>query len=101
VVLESLGSSALERFQRALEEKAGWFGSTLLTPCVVARNARTIAVAMEGALAGDAGIVLVAGTTAMDPLDPAFEAIRLLGGRLERVGVPAHPWKPALAGADQ
>jgi len=91
VVLESLGSSALERFQRALEEKAGWFGSTLLTPCVVARNARTIAVAMEGALAGDAGIVLVAGTTAMDPLDPAFEAIRLLGGRLERVGVPAHP----------
>ena len=91
VVLESLGSSALERFQRALEEKAGWFGSTLLAPCVVARNARTIAVAMEGALAGDAGIVLVAGTTAMDPLDPAFEAIRLLGGRLERVGVPAHP----------
>ena len=91
VVLESLGSSALERFRRALEEKAGWFGSSLLEPCVVARNARSIAAAMEGALTGGAGVVMVAGTTAMDPLDPAFEAVRLLNGRLERVGVPAHP----------
>ena len=90
VVLETLGSAALERFRRALEEKAGWFGSSLLEPCVVARNARSIAAAMEGAMAGT-GLVIVAGTTAMDPLDPAFEAVHLLGGRLERVGVPAHP----------
>ena len=91
VVLESLGSSALERFRRALEEKAGWFGSLVLEPCVVARNARSIAAAMEGVVAGGAGIILVAGTMAMDPLDPAFEAVHLLKGRLERVGVPAHP----------
>lgn len=91
VVLESLGSSALERFRRGLDEKASWFGSSLLEPCVVARQARTIAAAMGGALAAGAGIVLVAGTTAMDPLDPAFDAVRLLNGRLERVGVPAHP----------
>jgi hypothetical protein len=91
VVLESLGSSALERFRRALEEKAGWFGSSLLEPCVVARHARSIAAAMEGAVTGGADVVIVAGTTAMDPLDPAFEAVRLLKGRLERVGVPAHP----------
>lgn len=90
VVLESLGSAALERFRRALEEKAGWFGSSLLEPCVVARNARSIAAALESGVAG-AGFVIVAGTTAMDPLDPAFEAVHLLGGRLERVGVPAHP----------
>jgi len=91
VVLESLGSSALERFRRALEEKAGWFGSSLLELCVVARNARSIAAALDGAVATGAGFVVVAGTTAMDPLDPAFEATRLLGGRLERIGVPAHP----------
>lgn len=90
VVLETLGSAALERFRRALEEKAGWFGSSLLEPCVVARNARSIAAAMEGAMAGT-GLVIVAGTTAMDPLDPAFDAVHLLGGHLERVGVPAHP----------
>jgi molybdopterin biosynthesis enzyme len=91
VVLESLGSSALERFRRALEEKASWFGSSLLEPCVVARNARSIAAAMDGVVAAGAGIVLVAGTMAMDPLDPSFEAVHLLKGRLERVGVPAHP----------
>jgi molybdopterin biosynthesis enzyme len=91
VVLETLGSSALERFRRALEEKAGWFGSSLLEPCVVARNARSVAAAMDGVVAGGASLLLVAGTAAMDPLDPAFEAIHLLHGHVERVGVPAHP----------
>lgn len=91
VVLESLGSSALERFRRALQEKAAWFGSSVLEPCVVARHSRSIAAALEGAVTGGADVVTVAGTTAMDPLDPAFEAVRLLNGRLERVGVPAHP----------
>ena len=91
VVLETLGSAALDRFRRALDEKAGWFGSSLLELCVVARNARSVAAAMEGAVNAGAGVVLVAGSAAMDPLDPAFEAIRLLRGRVERVGVPAHP----------
>ncbi len=91
VVLESLGSSALERFRRALDEKASWFGSSLLEPCVTARNARAVAAAMEGVVSAGGGVVLVAGTNAMDPLDPAFEAVRQLRGRIERVGVPAHP----------
>jgi hypothetical protein len=91
IVLESLGSSAFERFRGALDEKAAWFGSSLLEPCVVGRNARSVAAAFDGVLAGGAGAVLVAGTAAMDPLDPAFEAVRLLKGRVERVGVPAHP----------
>ena len=91
VVLESLGSSAFARFRAAIDEKAAWFGSSVLEPCEVGRTARSVAAAYEGVLAGGAGLVLVAGTAAMDPLDPAFEALRLLGGRLERVGVPAHP----------
>jgi molybdenum cofactor cytidylyltransferase len=91
VVQESLGSSALERFRRALEEKAAWLGASLLEPCVVARSPQSVAAAMQGALDGGARVVVVAGTMAMDPLDPAFDAIRLLRGRIERVGVPAHP----------
>jgi hypothetical protein len=91
VVLESLGSSALERFRRALEEKTGWFGSRLLEPCVVAGTARGVAAAIDGLLQGGARVLLVAGSAAMDPLDPTFDAIRQLGGTLERVGVPSHP----------
>ena len=33
----------------------------------------------------------MAGTRAMDPLDPAFVALDRLGAPLERYGVPAHP----------
>jgi molybdenum cofactor cytidylyltransferase len=91
VVQESLGASALDRFRRALDEKAAWFGSTLLEPCVVARDGRAIGAALDGVLGAGAGLIAVAGTMAMDPLDPAFEAIRVLGGSVERVGVPAHP----------
>ena len=91
VVLETLGSSALERFRRALDEKASWFGSSMLEPCVTARQARAVAAAMDGVIATGANVVLVAGTNAMDPLDPAFEAVRQLRGRVERIGVPAHP----------
>ncbi len=91
VVQESLGSSALERFRRALEEKAAWLGASLLEPCVVARTPPSVAAAMRGAMDAGAVVVVVAGTMAMDPLDPAFEAIRLLHGQIERVGVPAHP----------
>jgi molybdenum cofactor cytidylyltransferase len=91
VVMESLGSSALERFQRALDEKAAWFGSSVLPHCAAVRNTRSVLAAMEGLLALRADLLLVAGTQAMDPLDPAFEAVRALGGQIERVGVPAHP----------
>ena len=51
IVQESLGSSALDRFRRALEEKAAWFGSLVLEPCVVARSTRAIATALEGVAA--------------------------------------------------
>jgi molybdenum cofactor cytidylyltransferase len=91
VVMESLGSSALERFRRALDEKAAWFGSSVLPHCAATRSTRSVLAALEGLLALDADLVLVAGTQAMDPLDPAFEAVRRLGGQIERVGVPAHP----------
>lgn len=91
VVLESLGSAPLERFRRALHEKAAWFGSSLLEPCLVTRTPRSVAAALEGCLSAGGEVLLIAGTAAMDPLDPAFEAVRLLGGTIERVGVPAHP----------
>lgn len=91
VVMETLGSSALDRFRRALDEKAAWFGSSVLPHCAAVRNTRSVLAAIEGLLGLGADIVLVAGSQAMDPLDPAFEAVRALGGRLERVGVPAHP----------
>jgi hypothetical protein len=91
VVMETLGSSALDRFRRALDEKAAWFGSSLLPHCTAVRSTRSVMAALEGLLGLGADVLLVAGSQAMDPLDPAFEAVRALEGSVERVGVPAHP----------
>ncbi|MBK7834510.1 MAG: hypothetical protein IPJ56_19590 [Gemmatimonadetes bacterium] len=91
VVQESLGSRAMARFEEALGEKVEWFGSTLLPPAFVPPEADAIASGIEQVLAAGARVVAVAGSRPMDPLDPAFDALRRLGAHLERQGVPAHP----------
>jgi hypothetical protein len=90
VVQESLGSSALERFHRSLSEKVEWFGGSLAAMEMAAPDAGPIADAFAR-VRGAADLVVVAGTRAMDPLDPAFEALRVAGGTIERIGAPAHP----------
>jgi hypothetical protein len=91
VVHEPLAAQGLERFERALCEKVRWFGSELLTPRVAAADAGAIAVAIDEQLALGARLVVVAGSKAMDELDPTFRALSELGARRERHGVPAHP----------
>jgi hypothetical protein len=91
IVQESLGAEAMERFRKAISEKVAWFGSRVAEPRIVAPEADAIVTAMEGVVAGGARIVLFAGSRAMDPMDPAFEALARLHARVERRGVPAHP----------
>jgi molybdopterin biosynthesis enzyme len=38
-----------------------------------------------------AQVLVVAGASALDPLDPVFGGLTLLGARMERHGAPAHP----------
>jgi molybdopterin biosynthesis enzyme len=60
---------------------------------VDAADARAPALADALQRVTDAGaeVVLMAGTKAMDPLDPAFGALQALGVSVERHGVPVHP----------
>lgn len=91
LVQDSLGDAPFERFRVSLAEKVGWLGSELLPPVRVAGNGAEVAAGVERLLGQGAQVIVVAGIRAMDPLDPAFEALRRLGVRLERLGVPAHP----------
>ena len=91
VVQESLGARAMARFEQALGEKVEWFGSTLLPPAFVPAEAMAVADGLSRQLSAGAQVVAMAGSRAMDPLDPLFEALRRLGGCIERHGVPAHP----------
>lgn len=91
VVNETLGERALERFRTSLDEKVGWFGSTLVSIEIAGPSAEEIATALEGVRRSGAEVITVAGTKAMDVLDPTFAALGRLGVTMERHGVPAHP----------
>lgn len=91
VVQESLGEGAMLRFRKALGEKIAWFGSTLEAPRFVAPREDEVARALREVVREGAELVVMAGTKAMDHLDPAFLALERVGGQLELHGVPAHP----------
>jgi hypothetical protein len=91
VVQETLGGRAIARFRDGLGEKVQWFGSVLLEPRFVAPSEEGITAGLRAVIAEGAELVTIAGTKAMDALDPAFRALDQVGARMERHGVPAHP----------
>lgn len=91
VVQESLGEDAMLRFRKVLGEKVAWFGSRLEASRFVSAGEEDVAKAVREAVDQDVGIVIMAGTKAMDRLDPAFLALKQVGADLELHGVPAHP----------
>lgn len=91
VIQESLGERAMARAHAVLAEKLGWFGSVLLEPQFVAPDGSQLAHALRSQLMRGAQLLVVAGSRPMDPLDPMYDALRQIGARIERQGMPAHP----------
>jgi hypothetical protein len=91
VARESLDGRQRTRFETAISQKLDWFGSTLLPIRYAGASARAVAEELEALEAQHAGLLVVAGASALDPLDPVFGALALLGARMERHGAPAHP----------
>jgi len=94
VVLSSLGdrnATTIGRFTESLGEKVRWLGGELLTPVVTETRRDAVAAALKGEIARGGEILVIAGTRAMDELDPTFLALADLGGQRVRQGVPAHP----------
>jgi molybdenum cofactor cytidylyltransferase len=90
VVLESLADGARTRFAEGFAEKVRWFGGTLDRVDHVAPAVGAVCAAIEGA-AASCHLTVVAGTRAMDPLDPALVSLDTLGARRVRRGMAAHP----------
>jgi len=91
VVHESLGERALGRFREAVTEKLTWFGSALCALETAAPDDDSIARAFDSVFREGVDMLLVAGTKAMDALDPTFAALERIGARMVVQGVPAHP----------
>ncbi|MDF2771280.1 MAG: molybdopterin binding protein [Geminicoccaceae bacterium] len=91
VVHEQMGERAVTRFRDAVTEKLAWFGSSLCALELTASSADAIVAALTRARDAGSVVLLVAGTKAMDVLDPTFAALDRVGARMVRHGVPAHP----------
>ncbi|OLB89059.1 MAG: hypothetical protein AUI15_26690 [Actinobacteria bacterium 13_2_20CM_2_66_6] len=91
VATERLKPKARELFRSAVTAKLGWYGADLLEVREVARTSEAVAVAYREAIAGGAELVLFAGASAIDPLDPAYAELNEAGGELLQLGAPMHP----------
>ena len=91
VARESLEARQRARFETALRQKIDWLGGRLLPVRFTGGSARAVADELRALRDSGAEVLIVAGASALDPLDPVFGALALLGARMERHGAPAHP----------
>lgn len=91
VARESLDVKQRARFEGALTQKIDWFGSHLLPLRYAGPSALAVADELRALRREGASVLIVAGASALDPLDPVFGGLTLLGAVMERHGAPAHP----------
>jgi hypothetical protein len=91
VANERLDAKQRARFESALKQKIDWFGSRLLPVRFSSASDRAVADELRALRKEGAQVLIVAGASALDPLDPVFSALTLVGAPMERHGAPAHP----------
>ena len=91
VATERLKPKARELFSAAVRAKLGWYGAEVLAVREVARTPEAVAAAYEEATTMGAQLVVFAGASAIDPLDPAYAELTNAGGHVLQLGAPMHP----------
>ncbi len=91
VATERLRPKARDLFRAAVTAKLGWYGAEVLGVREVARTRDAVADAYREAAELEAELVLFAGASAIDPLDPAYAELTDAGGQLLQLGAPMHP----------
>jgi hypothetical protein len=91
VATERLKPKARELFRSAVTAKLGWYGAEVIEVREVARTDSAVAGAYGDAVRSGAELILFAGASAIDPLDPAYAELSRAGGTLLQLGAPMHP----------
>ena len=91
LVLDRVDVATRERFARDMASKLEWFGSSLLSVRAVQDNEAAFSGAFGEARQAGAQVIMAAGASSLDPLEPLFLALERVGARIEKHGVPAHP----------
>jgi hypothetical protein len=98
VAFDRLGETTLDRARVALGATVEWFGSRLDPVLIVPDRGRAPAEAFQQAVAEGASAILVAGASATDPLDAAFDGLRQAGGSVDQIGIAIEPGTACWAG---
>jgi hypothetical protein len=91
LILERVDEVAVERFERDMRKKLAWFGSELIAVESVEDRVDAFVRALNRAREAEADVIMTAGASSLDPLEPLFVALAQAGARIEKHGVPAHP----------
>ena len=91
VATERLKPKARELFRAALTRKLGWYGAKVVGVREAPRTSEAVSAAYREAASLRAQLVLFAGASAIDPLDPAYAELANTGGELLQLGAPMHP----------
>ncbi len=91
VATERLKPKARDLFRSAVTAKLGWYGAEVVSVREVARTSEAVAAAYREAIASGAELVVFAGASAIDPLDPAYAELNHAGGEVLQLGAPMHP----------
>jgi hypothetical protein len=90
LLLERVDVRARDRFQQVLERKLAWFGSELVAVGEATSGDRYAAV-LHDVLEAGPDLIMAAGASSLDPLEPLFGALSSIGARIVKHGVPVHP----------
>ena len=74
-----------------MTRKLGWYGADVVGLREVPRTKEAVAAAYREAGELGAQLVMFAGASAIDPLDPAYAELTATGGELLQLGAPMHP----------
>ena len=91
VATERLKPKARELFRAAVTRKLGWYGAEVIAVREVPRTPEAVSAAYREAIEMGVQLVLFAGASAIDPLDPAYAELATTGGELLQLGAPMHP----------
>jgi hypothetical protein len=80
-----------ERFQESVNQKIGWYGGEVVGFSDQPPEIEAIAAEIERLADDGVDLVLAAGGSTIDPLDPTLRALDVAGAELVRSGAPAHP----------
>ncbi len=99
---DRLRGNAFERAAASLSTALDWYGSSLSVIVPAGTAEASLAAGFRQALDEGAELILAAGATGTDPVDVVFEGLRLAGGTVDQIGIPAEPgtacWIGQLAG---